>query len=71
MTSDDAMATPLPANSAALNSNHVQAEFPKDQVLVLLVDLGNGSQHEVTIHFLDTGSNEHELSTTVKVNGKP
>lgn len=70
MSGDDPLADPLPATSAALNGNHVRARFPKGQVLDLLLDPGDGSQHEVTVSFLDKGGAPHEVSTTVKVNGK-
>jgi len=69
MYGDNPAATPLVGTGAALNGNHIQVDFPKNQVLGLLVNPGNGSTHTVTVTFT-MGGQAYQLSTEVTVNGK-
>lgn len=59
----------LTATSAVLNGNHIQADFPKNQVLDMLVNPGDGSTHTITVTFT-SGGQAYQLSTEVTVNGK-
>lgn len=70
MTGDNPAAEALTAASGALNGNHVQADFPKNLVLDLLLNPGSGSKHIVTVSFTSGGGGRIELSAEVKVNGK-
>jgi hypothetical protein len=70
MTGDNPAAEALTATSASLHGNHVQADFPKNLVLGLLLNPGSGSKHIVTVSFTVGGGGRTELSTEVKVNGK-
>ncbi len=55
MKGDNTTALPLPAQSAILQGNHVRAEFPKNQVLNLLLNPTEGSVHAIVLNFLETG----------------
>ena len=70
MSGDNPAAGELTATSAALHGNHVQADFPKNLVLGLLLNPGSGSKHIVTVSFTSGGGGRTELSAEVKVNGK-
>lgn len=49
-------AAPLAADGAKLAGNHVQADFPKNQVLALLDNPAKGSVHQITVAFTVNGS---------------
>ena len=71
MMGDNTAALPLPATSAALNGNHVQATFPKNQVLDLLLNPDSGTVHTVTVTFMNEGGGARlVLSTEVTITGK-
>jgi hypothetical protein len=55
MKGDNTTALPLPAQSAILQGNHIRAEFPKNQVLNLLLNPTEGSVHAIVLNFLETG----------------
>jgi len=67
MEGDNAAATPLSATSAKLSGNHINADFPKNQVLDLLLNPAKGTTHTVTVTFTQGGSKK-ELTAQVKVN---
>lgn len=70
MKGDNPAGGVLAATSAGLHGNHVQADFPKNMVLGLLLNPGSGSKHIVTVSFTSGGGGRIELSAEVKVNGK-
>ena len=71
MMGDNPSAASLPADSASPQGNHVQARFPKNQVLDLLLDPASGTTHTVTVSFLEKqGSKRFEVSTEVTITGK-
>jgi len=70
MSGDNSAASPLAADSASHQGNHVQADFPKNQVLDLLMEPVSGSVHTITILFYATGGGEQmELSTDITITG--
>ena len=66
MEGDNGAATPLPADSATLNGDHIQAKFPKNQVLDLLSNPAAGTTHTVTVTFM-SGGQRQELSTEISI----
>jgi hypothetical protein len=71
MMGDNPDAAALPANSASLQGNHVQAQFPKNQVLDLLLNPASGTVHTVTVTFVGKQGDERlEVSTEVTITGK-
>jgi hypothetical protein len=71
MEGDNSGAEPLQAVSASRQGNHVKAEFPKNQVLDLLLNPGEGTTHTITVTFLEVnGSVRKEVSTEVTITGK-
>jgi putative sterol carrier protein len=71
MMGDNPDAVPLPAISASLQGNHVQARFPKNQVLDLLLNPAPGTVHTVTVTFEgNQGGGRLEVSTEVTITGK-
>jgi hypothetical protein len=72
MMGDNPDAVPLVGTSTNLSGNHVQASFPKNQVLDLLLNPASGSIHTVTVTFMNKGGGaRQELSTQVSITGKP
>ena len=70
MMGDNPAAAPLPANSASLQGNHVQARFPKNQVLDLLLNPAPGTVHTVYVTFTSIqGGDRLEVSTEVTITG--
>jgi hypothetical protein len=71
MAGDNPAAASLPADSASLQGNHVQARFPKNQVLDLLLNPASGTIHTVTVSFVSKqGGARLEVSTEVTITGK-
>lgn len=66
MSGDNTAAEPLSATSAKLTGNHINADFPKNKVLDLLLNPAKGTRHTVTVSFMRGGSLE-ELTAEVKV----
>ena len=66
MKGDNTAAAPLKATSAKLSGNHINADFPKNQVLNLLLNPAKGTTHTVTVSFMKGGQLE-ELTAQVKV----
>jgi hypothetical protein len=56
----------LSATSAKLSGNHINADFPKNKVLDLLVDPAKGKTYTVTVSFMKGGTLE-ELTAQVKI----
>ncbi|MCP5048250.1 MAG: hypothetical protein GY940_13845 [bacterium] len=70
MEGDNPGATALSATSAAHNGNHIQADFPKNQVLDLLLNPASGTTHTVTVTFTENGGAERlEVSAEVTITG--
>lgn len=70
MTGDNSSAAPLIADSASLQGNHISANFPKNQVLELLLNPESGSTHTVTVSFTQEGGSErYEVSAEVSITG--
>lgn len=63
---DNAAAEPLSATSAKLSGNHINAEFPKNQVLDLLSNPAKGTTHTVTVTFEKAGQLQ-ELTADVRI----
>jgi len=55
MKGDNTTALPLPPQSATLQGNHARAEFPKNQLLNLLLNPTVGSVHTIVVSLLETG----------------
>ncbi len=71
LSGDDEEADPLPATFARLEGDHVRAQFPKNQVLDLLMDPTSGSEHTVTLHLTaNDGADSFDLEAEVKIVGK-
>ncbi len=71
MMGDNPDAEALPAISASLQGNHVQAQFPKNQVLDLLLNPASGTVHTVTVTFEGKQGGERlDVSTEVTITGK-
>jgi hypothetical protein len=66
MAGDNTAAAPLKATSAKLSGNHINADFPKNQVLNLLLNPAKGTTHTVTVSFMKGGQSQ-ELTAQVKV----
>jgi hypothetical protein len=66
MAGDNPAAEPLSATSAKLSGNHINADFPKNKVLDLLLSPAKGTRHTVTVSFMKGGKLE-ELTAEVKV----
>lgn len=67
---DEPSAEPLPASFARLEGNHVRAQFPKSELLDLLLDPEPKSTHDVTVRFTsDGGAEAHELTAAIRVVG--
>jgi len=66
MEGDNPAAEPLSATSASRQGNHVSADFPKNQVLNLLLNPAKGTTHTVTVSFM-LGGERQELSTQVNI----
>jgi hypothetical protein len=56
----------LSATSAKLSGNHINADFPKSQVLDLLVNPAKGTTHTVTVTFT-TGGQLQELTADINI----
>jgi hypothetical protein len=70
MKGDNPAASSLSGQSASLQGNHVSVDFPKNQVLDLLLNPAKGTSHTVTVSFLSKGSGQRfELSTQVTITG--
>lgn len=68
MKADNPTAVPLPALNATRQGTHVRAEFPKSQVLSLLLNPMKGSRHTIIINLLEIGGTEPvELSAQITV----
>jgi hypothetical protein len=66
MAGDNSAAEPLSAISAKLSGNHINADFPKNQVLDLLQDPAKGTTHTVTVTF-EIGGQSQELTAEVVI----
>ena len=68
MKGDNTAALPLSAISASRQGNHVRAEFPKNQVLNLLLNPTKGSIHTIIINFLEIGGTDPiELTAQITI----
>jgi hypothetical protein len=68
MKGDDDTATPLISDSADINGDHMQARFPKNQVIGLLLDPEEGSTHTITIILTNTETGETiELTAEITI----
>lgn len=63
---DNPAAEPLIATSAKLSGNHINADFPKNQVLDLLLNPAKGTTHTVTVTFMKEGQLQ-ELTAEVDI----
>lgn len=70
LAGDNPGAEELEADSASLQGNHIQAKFPKNQVLGLLNEPSSGSVHTVTVTFSSKSGEEFELTAEVSITGK-
>jgi hypothetical protein len=66
MKGDNSAAEPLSAISAKLSGNHINADFPKNQVLDLLSNPAKGTTHTVTVTF-EKGGQLQELTADVRI----
>lgn len=66
MAGDNPAAEALSATSARLTGNHINADFPKNQVLDLLLNPAKGTTHTVTVSFM-IGGQLAELTAEVRV----
>jgi hypothetical protein len=66
MAGDNSAAEPLSATSAKLSGNHINADFPKSQVLDLLLNPAKGTTHTVTVSFMKGGQLQ-ELTAEVRI----
>jgi hypothetical protein len=68
MKGDNTTALPLTALKATRQGNHARAEFPKNQVINLLLDPIGGSVHTIIINFLEIGGTDPiELTAQITV----
>jgi hypothetical protein len=66
MAGDNTAAESLSATSAKLSGNHINADFPKNKVLDLLLSPAKGTTHTVTVSFMKGGTQE-ELTAQVRI----
>ena len=65
---DNSEAQPLDTVSVSINGDKIHARFPKDQVLDILNDPQEGSTHQLTLIFKESGTDQElELTTNITI----